>query len=112
MVMFWKPVVPSSAESSNWTSFMLEHLTLITKALQYCRTPYIMFCWLYILKYSCNETNLMHYLSSVYSVTVPVHVSGLLVAHHQEIAMYICDNWYVLYVLVAVNGPSRPADSH
>jgi hypothetical protein len=38
----------------------------------------------------------MHYLSSVYSVTIPLHVSGLLVAHHQEVTMYICDNWYVL----------------
>jgi hypothetical protein len=37
----------------------------------------------------------MHYLSSVY-----LHVSALLVAHHQEVAMYICDNWYVLYILV------------
>jgi hypothetical protein len=27
-------------------------------------------------------------------------VSGLLVAHRQEVAMYICDSWYVLYVLV------------
>jgi hypothetical protein len=42
----------------------------------------------------------MHYLSSVYSVTIPLHVSGPLVAHHQEITMYICDNWYVLCVLV------------
>jgi hypothetical protein len=48
----------------------------------------------------CNATNLMHCLSSVYSVTIPLHVSGLLVAHHQEVTMYICDNWYVLYVLV------------
>jgi hypothetical protein len=55
---------------------------------------------LHFLIYTCNETNLMHYLSSVYSVTIPLHVSGLLVAHHQEVAMYICDNWYVLYVLV------------
>jgi hypothetical protein len=50
-------------------------------------------------KYACNETNLMHYLSSVYSVTIPLYVSGLLVAHHQEVTMYICDSWYVLYVL-------------
>jgi hypothetical protein len=42
----------------------------------------------------------MHYLSSVYSVTIPLHVSGLLVAHYQEVTMYICDNCYVLYVLV------------
>jgi hypothetical protein len=48
--------------------------------------------------YACKETNLMHYLSSVYSVTIPVHVKGLIVAHHQEVAMYICDNWYGLYV--------------
>jgi hypothetical protein len=49
---------------------------------------------------ACNETNLMHCLSSVYSVTIALHVSGLLVAHHQEITMYICNKWYVLYVLV------------
>jgi hypothetical protein len=37
----------------------------------------------------------MHYLSSVYSVTIPLQVSGLLVAHHQEVTMYICNKWYV-----------------
>jgi hypothetical protein len=42
----------------------------------------------------------MHYSSSVYSVTILPHVSGLLVAHRQEVAMYICNKWYVLYVLV------------
>jgi transcriptional regulator len=31
----------------------------------------------------------MRYLSSVYSVTTHLHVSGLLVAHHQEVTMYI-----------------------
>jgi hypothetical protein len=46
----------------------------------------------------CNETNLMHYLSSAYSVTINLHVSGLLVAHHQEVTMYICDSWYVLKI--------------
>jgi aminoglycoside phosphotransferase (APT) family kinase protein len=38
--------------------------------------------------------------SSVYSVTIPLNASGLLIAHHQEVNMYICDNWYVFYVLV------------
>jgi hypothetical protein len=42
----------------------------------------------------------MHYLSLVYSVTIPLHVCGLLEAHHQEVTVYICNNWYVLYVLV------------
>jgi hypothetical protein len=56
-----------------------------------------MFCWPGISIYAYNEANLMHYLSSVYSVTIRLHVSGLLVAHHQEVTMYICDNWYVLY---------------
>jgi len=31
------------------------------------------------------KTNLMHYLSSVYFVNQPVHVSGIFVAHHQEV---------------------------
>jgi hypothetical protein len=44
----------------------------------------------------------MHCLSSVYSVTIPLNVSSLLVDPHQEVTMYeyICDDWYVLYVLV------------
>jgi hypothetical protein len=42
----------------------------------------------------------MHYLSLVYSVTIPVHVSSLLVAHHQGIEMFICNKKYVLHVLV------------
>jgi hypothetical protein len=50
--------------------------------------------------HACNETELMHYLSSLYSVTIPLHVAGFLVTHHQEVKMYICNHWYVLYVLV------------
>jgi hypothetical protein len=45
----------------------------------------------------------MHYLSSVHSISIPLHVSGLLVAHHQEVTMYICDMWYMLYVLRCVH---------
>jgi hypothetical protein len=50
---------------------------------------------------ACNETNLMHYLPSFYSVTIRVllQVLGLRVAHHQEVALYICNIWYVLYLL-------------
>jgi hypothetical protein len=40
----------------------------------------------------CNETNLKHCLSSVYSVTIPLHVLGLPVAHHKEVTMCICHN--------------------
>jgi hypothetical protein len=52
-----------------------------------------------ISKYPCNEISLMLYLSSLYWLPTPLHVSGLLVAHHQEVAIHICNNWYVLYVL-------------
>ena len=31
------------------------------------------------------KTNLMHYLSSVYFINQPLHVSGIFVAHHQEV---------------------------
>jgi hypothetical protein len=31
------------------------------------------------------KTNLMHNLSSVYSVSQPLHVSGIFEAHHQEV---------------------------
>jgi hypothetical protein len=63
-------------------------------------TVYGFYSYYYYYYYACNETNFMHYLSSVYSVTIPLHVSDLLVAHHQEVTMCMCDNWYVLYVLV------------
>jgi hypothetical protein len=36
-----------------------------------------MFCWPWISIYACNETKLMHCLSSVYSFTILLHVSGL-----------------------------------
>jgi hypothetical protein len=55
-------------------------------------TPNFMFCLMCISIYACNETNLMRYLSAVYSATVPLHAD-----HHQEVTMYICYNWYVLY---------------
>jgi hypothetical protein len=47
-----------------------------------------MFGWSCISKYACNETSVMWYLSSVW-VTTPLHVLGLLVARHQEAAMYL-----------------------
>jgi hypothetical protein len=36
-----------------------------------------------------NYKHLIHCLSSVYSVTIPLNVSSLLVAHHQEVKKYI-----------------------
>jgi hypothetical protein len=47
---------------------------------------------------ACNEINYIQYLSSFYSVTILLRVSGLLVAHYQKVTLYICDNWDVLYV--------------
>jgi hypothetical protein len=40
----------------------------------------------------------MQYLYLFYSIAVPLCVLGLLVAHHQEVTVSICDNWYVLCV--------------
>ena len=39
-----------------------------------------------------TKTNLMHYLSSFYFVNQPLHVSGIFVAHHQEVN---CKHVYV-----------------
>jgi hypothetical protein len=60
---------------------------------------------------ACNETNLIHCLSSVYSVTTSLHVSGLLVAHHQEVTMYICNKLCVLYLLVDCPRSTGPNNS-
>jgi hypothetical protein len=39
----------------------------------------------------------MHYLSSFYFASHPLHVSGIFVAHHQEVyCIRIYNNWYVL----------------
>jgi len=40
------------------------------------------------------KTNLTHYLSSVYYINQPLHVSGIFVAHHQEV--------YCVYVYVYI----------
>jgi hypothetical protein len=79
----WPPIRPARSESQYGLSYSRPHSSHI---------------YIYIYIYACNETNLMHYLPSVYSVTIPLHVSGSLVAHHQEVTMYICNKWYVLYV--------------
>jgi hypothetical protein len=50
-----------------------------------------LFCWPCISIYACNETNLTYCLSSVCWVILPLQVSGLLVAHHQDVTMYICE---------------------
>jgi hypothetical protein len=34
------------------------------------------------------KPNLIHYVSSVYLVTITLHVSGLLVAHHHKVKIY------------------------
>jgi hypothetical protein len=45
------------------------------------------FCvfWPCILKIVVMKANLMHYLSLMYFVNQPLHVSGLFIAHHQEV---------------------------
>jgi hypothetical protein len=57
-------------------------------------------CQNYYCVYASHGTNLMHYVPSVYSDTVPLHVSGWLIAHHQEVTIHICNKWYVMYVPV------------
>jgi hypothetical protein len=58
------------------------------------------------------KTNLMHYLSSVYFVIQPLHVSGISVAHYQEVyCVYMCVCIYIYILkskavpLQALSGP-------
>jgi hypothetical protein len=58
-----------------------------------------------LARYICvMKTNLMHYLSSVYFFNQPLHVSGISVAHHQEVyCMYTTFTnccIYTVYLLV------------
>jgi len=57
------------------------------------------------------KTNLIQYLSSVYFVSQPLHVSAIFIAHNQEVyciymyiyTLYIYSNWYVLCFLVGMS---------
>jgi len=40
----------------------------------------------------------MHYLSSVYFVNQTLHVSGIYVAHHQDVQPYLYNNMYLLFL--------------
>jgi hypothetical protein len=55
------------------------------------------------------KTNLMRYLSSVYFVNQLLHVSGIFVAHHQEVYCIdtTIDKCCAFYMTVG-----RPTDSH
>ena len=48
----------------------------------------------------------MHYLSAVFFVNQTLHVSGIFVAHNQEVYCIYTTNWHVLCFLV-----DRPTDS-
>ena len=56
-----------------------------SKSLNRLRSSF-MFCWPCIsIHIYVTNSNFMHYLSSVYFVNQPLHVSGIFVAHHQEV---------------------------
>ena len=50
------------------------------------------------------KTNLMHYLSSVYFVSQPLHVLGIFVAHHQEYNTYQLLYIYIYTVYLLMVG--------
>jgi len=45
----------------------------------------LLFTSFYDTSQSVMKINALHYLSSVYFVIQPLHVSGIFVAHHQEV---------------------------
>jgi len=70
--------INKNASILNVTSFMIN----TTRCEMYLN---FMFCWPYISIYSCKENQLDALLSSVYFVNQPLHVSGVFIAHHQEV---------------------------
>jgi hypothetical protein len=61
---------------------------------------------------SCvKKTNLMHYLFSVYFVSQPVHVSGIFVAHHQEVYCIYTTNCTCCAFLLTVYWPAGRMNS-
>jgi len=72
----------------------------------------MIFCAIHVFVYVIR-TNLMHYLSSIYFVNQPLHVSGVFVAHHQEVyCIYTTIGTYCRYSIqsgreVTVHQPIR-----
>jgi hypothetical protein len=46
---------------------------------------FFMFCWPCTLIFFAMKTNQMHYLALIYFVSQSLHVSGMFIAHHQEV---------------------------
>jgi len=51
------------------------------------------------ISFCVTETNLMHYLSSVYFVNQPLHVSGIFVALYQEVYSIYTTGTYCVYTV-------------
>jgi hypothetical protein len=62
---YWEPVSQWHITSQKIQTFSILHIISFLT---------FIFCWPHILKYVCNETNLMCYLASVYWVTIPLCV--------------------------------------
>jgi len=60
------------------------------------------------------ETNLMHYLSSVYFVNQPLHVTGIFVAHHQEVqcACTATGTWRAFQLTVCWPAKRQSTEKH
>jgi hypothetical protein len=54
----------------------------------------------------CNESNLIHHLSSVYSVTIPLDVSGSQFDHHFKLFIPLCYKNLNVYQLLCIIKPS------
>jgi hypothetical protein len=67
-------------------------------------------CWTKCVSFYVIKTNLMHYITSVYFVNQPVHVSGIFVAHHQEVYCICTVQQLVRAVLFSWLSVGRPAN--
>jgi len=63
---------------------------------------------IFYFTYFCNydkiyviKTNLTHYLSSVYFINYPLHISGIFVAHHQEV--YCVCIYIYIYIYTTIS---------
>jgi hypothetical protein len=72
------------------TNCLIIYLHYLLRILFKAKVSNILTCNLF----ACDETNLMHYSSSVYWISTPLQGSGLPAAHHQEAAM--CIMWQLV----------------
>ena len=83
MCRYLKQVIAATQNLIILFHLLLRNYIFLFPGLEMYVGPNFMFCWPCLRKIRVMKTNFMRYLSSVYFVSQPLHVSVIFEAHHQ-----------------------------